>query len=175
LHAEDGLQFQLGARTVKSPARALTRLRALPGKLVGQGKGDLLAVRIAEHVGVQHDAAHARQLHAASLDMTEGRPGKFLPARGEFRLSLGFGALKKPTLRPVPVRTQHGWPLPVHYTRQGILGSVEAARDPEAGQAFEAHSFDRVVVPVHPTVHQGVQGRAGWVRPETERNLDVPF
>src|SRR5262249_5307707 len=130
LQPHEALRAQL-ALGVREPTR---------GVLFAAGVVDLRTVRVANHVKVEHHAAHAGQLGAAGLQRVRGPFARLLRAVLQLGLDLARAGLEE-TAQPRGVAAVAA-PVPVRAEDRGqsarlALGPVEVAADVMARVAGE--------------------------------------
>ena len=168
LQAHGRLQMRFGLGTEQSPALRLVHFRALGLEAVDDLLRDLLAVGVANHVVVEHDATHASQLHAARLQRAAAAVRKSLGTLHDLLLDFLRSAIVEPPVRPVAVWAQYAGAL-VRLP----LGPKQAAGDEEPRHALEVDLFDRVVTFIQATVDDRIERRLGrlWPQPERHQHL----
>lgn len=131
-----------GLRAIEEPA-LVGGLFFIGGctKTVGTLHGDLLAVGIAEHIPMEDDAAHARELDAAGLDMIAGSVEEAFFTFGEEPADFIGSGIVEASVGPMSVGAEEGRDLAL-----GLSGSVEIAGHKEAWKALEEDIFDGVAV-----------------------------
>ena len=169
LQAHDALQPGLGLRAVETPVRRRVHLGPLPGKPVHDLARQLARIRVAQHVPLPDDAAHARELHAHRLKAAAPALFEALLPRGDLLPQFFRRFLQQPRVLPVAVPKHHRGDLAL-----GILGPVQVARDEKAGGTFEINFFDGVLGPVDPPVDDRVERTLRRHRPKALRNENLP-
>ena len=175
---------------LKKPQRLrIVHRRTNPGAMI-----QLPAVGIADHVVVKHDAAHPGQLHAAGLQRITPAHLEPLGPLDDLLADFLRPGVVEASVRPVAVRRENGrQPAAagkrgqvqfVRSTRRAVpanwtcplfpLGTIEVAGDEEAGIALEKDLFDRVSVPIHSAVDDGVERHFDGHRPQAGSHQHLP-
>ena len=132
--------------------------------------GNLLTIRIPDHVVVKHDCAHSRELHTPALQRTATSLWKGLGANADLSFDLFLTAIIKSTVRPMTMRAQDTGRLTLALGR-----SIQTAGDIEPGHTLKINPFNRVVPKIHFAVHHRIQRRRLGHRPQSRRNQQLAF
>src|SRR6185436_625530 len=115
------------------------------GKPVREGAGNLLAIRVTDHVVEKDHATHARQLHTARLQRTAAPFLKPFRSLDDLLARIVRALVIKAAVRPVSVWTQN-----TRNFSRPPFGTIQIARDEKAGETFEVSLFNRIIAPVEP-------------------------
>ena len=150
------LEVRFGLRAEVAPV-----LRCAHRFAIARSVRQLNAIGVSDHVVMEHDAAHAGQLHAASLRRIAARGVETLGARDQLLLQLLFAGIVETPIGPVTVRAKHAgqlsWPP---------LRTVKVARDKMAGKALQEDLLHGVLTAIDRAVDHGVGGRLGRHGPQ---------
>ena len=129
---------------------------------------DLLRVRVAEHVPLPHDAAHAGELHAERLE--DALPAFFKAFRTNRDLLTHLLRLRErePRVLPVTVREHHRRNLALDHFRL-----PKAARDVKARCGLEIDFFDRETIALDLAMNHRIERRLRRHRPQTLRDENL--
>src|SRR5262245_10524407 len=135
---------------------------------------DLLAIRVANHVVEESNAAHAGELSAARLERVFCTLDSFLGALLELALYLGIGGCVETAIGPVPVRIQDGWILAARRWRGR---PIQVAAHIMPRKAGEENLLDGVAVADDLAVDDRLQRQLLGHRPEPigEQHLFADF
>ena len=159
--------MRFGLRAVETPVFRFVGFRALFGKFMHDLPRELDGVRVAEHVPLPDDTAHACQLNAEGLEDAFAAALETLSTCRDL-FANGF-IVRQREARILPVT------MGEHDTRHlalDDLGLPQAARDEESGSALKIDLLDREPIPLDFTVNDRVEWCLGRHGPQTLRHED---
>ena len=127
--------------------------------------GELLRIAVADLVVQEHHAAHAGQVRAAGLHHAAAAVLVAFRSAGDLPPHALFAGVLKSSARKMSVRAEDGRQL-----SRAARGTIEIARDEEAGQALEVDLLDGVVALIDAAMDHRIQRRRRGHRPQSQRD-----
>ncbi len=128
-------------RAVETARRRSLELLAACFKTMDDVEADLLAVAVANHIVMEYDASHSRELHAARLHETSSGVFERLGTLRDESLDRFAISVLEATAREMPVRAQYRWP-----SSRSSCRTIEISRDVESRDALEIDLLDRIAL-----------------------------